>query len=283
LLDADAIAELLTARFGVSMLGEAADEAAGQRVRLRPRDVPRTQGFTVDVLIGWRAIDTEFTPASFGRALLASMELSTPDQRAVFGTFLRAAASDGAAIRFRINDQDADARAPSAWPNGWTSFTLSMQKGPMVIDGANPAGLQSLAVTWAGRIVGAALSLMPLEPVESALVGEAEGGATQVLVTRYERSSINRSACIEIHGALCKACGFDFERRYGVVGRGFIEVHHTQMVARLAPGTVLNPETDLVPVCANCHSMLHRRTPPYTVDELKTIISDAAHREITGN
>lgn len=204
------------------------------------------------------------------------MESSSPDQRAVFGTFLRAAASDGAAVRFRLNDQDADPWNPTTWPNGWNSLSLSMQKSPMAIDGANPAALESLAIIWAGRMLGASLSLMPLEPVEPVPVGEAEGGATQVLVTRYERSSINRAACIEIHGAVCKACGFDFGRFYGELGRGFIEVHHTQMVARLSPGTILNPETDLVPVCPNCHSMLHRRTPPYTVDELRATIQTAA-------
>ena len=31
----------------------------------------------------------------------------------------------------------------------------------------------------------------------------------------------------------------------------------------------LNPETDLVPVCPNCHAMLHTSEPPLSVDELK--------------
>ena len=33
------------------------------------------------------------------------------------------------------------------------------------------------------------------------------------------------------------------------------------------------PKTDLVPVCPNCHSMLHKRKPAYSVQELKNIIS----------
>jgi 5-methylcytosine-specific restriction protein A len=30
---------------------------------------------------------------------------------------------------------------------------------------------------------------------------------------------------------------------------------------------------DLKPVCPNCHAMLHRRTPPYSIEELGIILS----------
>lgn len=35
----------------------------------------------------------------------------------------------------------------------------------------------------------------------------------------------------------------------------------------------INPETDLVPVCANCHRMIHRRKDDVlTIEELKSIV-----------
>lgn len=39
-------------------------------------------------------------------------------------------------------------------------------------------------------------------------------------------------------------------------------------------GTVIwhRQAIDLVPVCPNCHNMLHRKEPPYTVEELQKII-----------
>ena len=37
---------------------------------------------------------------------------------------------------------------------------------------------------------------------------------------------------------------------------------------------LLNIKEDLIPLCPNCHSMVHKRTPPYTVQELKDIISN---------
>ena len=33
----------------------------------------------------------------------------------------------------------------------------------------------------------------------------------------------------------------------------------------------LNPTKDLIPVCPNCHAMLHRKDPPYDVNDLKEL------------
>lgn len=75
---------------------------------------------------------------------------------------------------------------------------------------------------------------------------------------RYERNPKNRKEAIRLHGHSCKICGFDFNKVYGNdLADSYIEVHH---VKRLADGIQLvNPETDLLPVCANCHRMLHRK------------------------
>ena len=66
--------------------------------------------------------------------------------------------------------------------------------------------------------------------------GLPEGGSFRVKVNRYERSHINRANCIEIQGAICKACNFDFERVYGPIGRGFIHVHHVTRFHRSGLG-----------------------------------------------
>ena len=36
----------------------------------------------------------------------------------------------------------------------------------------------------------------------------------------------------------------------------------------------LNVDKDLVPVCPNCHYMLHRKDPPYTIEELKSMLQN---------
>jgi 5-methylcytosine-specific restriction protein A len=278
MLSAVNLAEVLTNRFGVPISGVAADSSDGKRVTFRPIDIPPTQGFAVEVLIGWRTVEAHFLPGTYAAQLLASMGNASDGQRATFGVFVRSAVSDRADVIFRINNQDFDPLQPTTWPSDWRSLVLGMTKGPTVIDGTSPSALDALALTWSSRLLGAVLALMPLEPVETESAGEAEGGAQQVLVTRYERSQINRAACIEIHGTRCKACDVDFGLRYGKIGEGFIEVHHIEPVSGIAPGTIVDPSTDLAPVCPNCHAMLHRRKPPYSIDELRSILQDATAR-----
>ncbi|PGQ44865.1 HNH endonuclease, partial [Bacillus thuringiensis] len=76
---------------------------------------------------------------------------------------------------------------------------------------------------------------------------------------KYERNIKNRKKAIEIHGLNCYACGFNFEEIYGERGKDFIEIHHIKPLSTLEEAIVIDPETDLVPLCANCHRMVHRR------------------------
>ena len=103
-----------------------------------------------------------------------------------------------------------------------------------------------------------------------------EGTARRVLVNRYERDPRAREACIRHHGARCAVCGFDFGERYGDIGQGFIHVHHSRPLSRAGGQYRVNPKRDLVPVCPNCHEMLHRRDPPYDVEQLRARLQPPA-------
>lgn len=119
------------------------------------------------------------------------------------------------------------------------------------------------------------LALMPVEEVaarEASAGGLPEGARTTVLVNRYERSPANRAACLAHHGALCFVCGFDFEAFYGELGAGYCEVHHRVPVSRMGGSYRIHPVKDLVPVCSNCHSMIHRREPPVVPEELRALV-----------
>jgi predicted HNH restriction endonuclease len=101
-----------------------------------------------------------------------------------------------------------------------------------------------------------------------------EGKKIKFYTTKYERSKSNRDAAIKVHGTKCKVCEFDFEKKYGEIGKSFIHVHHINPLHSLEEEIVINPVTDLVPVCPNCHAMIHRRKDRVlTVEELKQCIS----------
>lgn len=60
------------------------------------------------------------------------------------------------------------------------------------------------------------------------------------------------------NGALfCEICGFDFEKIYGELGKGFIECHHILPLSQIKEPSV-NTLSDLICVCSNCHKMIHR-------------------------
>lgn len=92
--------------------------------------------------------------------------------------------------------------------------------------------------------------------------------------TRYERNRINRRKAIEKHGTVCQGCGFDFEKTYGEIGKGYIEVHHVKPLCMETGIVDINPAVDLICVCANCHRIIHKRkNSVLSLKELQEILS----------
>ena len=98
-----------------------------------------------------------------------------------------------------------------------------------------------------------------------------EGAVATVRVNRFERDPAARAACLRVYGTVCRCCGFDFGDRYGLDFDGLIAVHHLDPMALGLRET--DPVRDLVPVCFNCHAVMHRRRPdPYTVNEVRGLL-----------
>jgi 5-methylcytosine-specific restriction enzyme A len=86
-----------------------------------------------------------------------------------------------------------------------------------------------------------------------------EGKRKTVMVNVYERNPIARKKCMEHYGVQCQVCDLDFEKTYGEVGKDFIHVHHIKPLHEIQQDYIVNPIQDLIPVCPNCHAMLHRK------------------------
>lgn len=102
-----------------------------------------------------------------------------------------------------------------------------------------------------------------------------EGSVTTVKVNAYERNQAARRECLNLFGHGCMVCGFDFNKFYGKIGKEFIHVHHKIELSSIGQSYSIDPKSDLVPVCPNCHAMLHKRKPAYSIDELKKIIEES--------
>lgn len=69
----------------------------------------------------------------------------------------------------------------------------------------------------------------------------------------------------------CEICGFDFSEKYGELGTNYIEAHHVIPVSTMSEGEKTKIE-DIVMVCSNCHSMIHRKKPWLNKNELKKLL-----------
>lgn len=100
-----------------------------------------------------------------------------------------------------------------------------------------------------------------------------EGRKKMYYSTRYERNANNRRLAIKYHGCKCMACGFDFEKVYGGIGKGFIEVHHIKPLYSKDEVVEIDPKTDLICLCPNCHRMVHRyKDKVLSLEELKGLL-----------
>lgn len=111
------------------------------------------------------------------------------------------------------------------------------------------------------------------------LQGRTEGREIFRLSRTYERDLRNRIAAIRAHGTTCAACGFNFDAYYGAdYARSYIEIHHLHSLARGGERQV-DPVADLKPLCANCHSMVHRRSGVVlSIEDLRQLIEQARMR-----
>jgi predicted HNH restriction endonuclease len=123
-----------------------------------------------------------------------------------------------------------------------------------------------------GEIIGAAES----NPQDG---DYTEGRRVQVMVERIERDPKARLKCIEHYGTRCRVCQFDFEKFYGLIGKGYIHVHHHRAQLSTTGGKhTVDPIKDLIPLCPNCHAMAHSTKEMLSIEELQKIVSETAQR-----
>lgn len=105
--------------------------------------------------------------------------------------------------------------------------------------------------------------------------GAVEGSVAYRLHKVRERSPSNRAAALLYHGNKCAACSFLFDEVYTQAhAKGFIEVHHVKPLS--AGEQFVDPLQDLVPLCANCHRMVHRRADTWlTITQLRELLEAA--------
>lgn len=210
----------------------------------------------------------EAHPQKHAAAMLTDMANAPEEKRNRFLAYLKLFKEKNAKVAAEVNGRTDDF---SEWPSDWRNMSVRISK----IE-EHDFSFLDMAKEWAVAACGMMLSLLNVEAIERE--GVIEGKKIQVLQTKYERNPINRQICLEKHGCTCKICGFDFENVYGAIGKGFIHVHHIEMISQREGEYIPDPYNDLIPVCPNCHAMLHSSTPPLMPEELIAIIYERKNK-----
>lgn len=134
-------------------------------------------------------------------------------------------------------------------------------------------GKRRLSEFWDSAEVRSTKGIYPDEVDEKKVY--KEGAVKRVTVNAYERNPYARRDSIKKYGAHCYICGFDFEQKYGTQAKGIIHVHHERPLSEIGKEYDVSAVDDLKPVCPNCHAVIHSKTPPYSVEQVKEMIKDA--------
>lgn len=155
-------------------------------------------------------------------------------------------------------------------------FTRTNDKFPFTYEGAvvvkNFEDTTPVKITWQFAVKQYASTDDNTDLVRESEVFY-EGAVHTVKLNKYERNPLARRMCIEHFGCFCQVCSFDFFKQYGELGKDYIHVHHLVPIASIKKEYKLVPEKDLIPVCPNCHSMIHYKNPMLSISELKEILN----------
>lgn len=261
------ICTLILSKLGIHFSGSLSQGL----LSLSPVGFHINEAFVISFNPGWRSAEASFAPGKFAGPTVRSMGEASENAKNLFAAYARGLNDIGVQVSMLVNNTAVSPTTPAEWPPVWSSLTINLKKSAIVFDLNKDPELLPIADMLLVPLTGMVAALIGFEEDEASANGAEDGKAVQYLATKYERKKLNREACIRAHGCTCKACGFDFGRVYGDLGAGYIEVHHIEPLSVSGP-TLINPITDLVPLCSNCHTAVHRVSPPLPVEELRRLI-----------
>jgi 5-methylcytosine-specific restriction enzyme A len=244
----------------------------------RPVDFEKSKGFMVCSTIKWISLTTQLKFDNFSGDLLKSIMLHHKDKVKVFRDTVCSITENGISKNIIAKTSENMINSDIDEIN---LTTLSLYMDSPTID-IGICSIEEYVIGHQIQILALVLLLFDLEEnyseyqemLPAVAEGESEGARIRIEINKYERSRVNRQACLNFHGYSCKICGFNFKKHYGDIGKNFIHVHHIKPVSEIDVGYLVNPITDLIPVCPNCHSIIHLTIPPRSISEMKKIINE---------
>ena len=105
-----------------------------------------------------------------------------------------------------------------------------------------------------------------------------EGEKKHLTVTRKKRNTQAKKKCIEYYKKRdsvlrCQTCGLIYNDKYGKTTTKMI-IHHINPMKDKNGIYAIDPVKDLIPVCSNCHSIIHSKTKPIPIKTVKRMVNN---------
>ena len=273
-MDVQDIKRTLETEYDVPFVIQSTFDGGEPAYIIGPKDTAK-ELFTIKVYFRNKIrLHMDFIPQKYSAGFIESMANQPEENRQRFFEYADLLTNRGAKADIIVNGLPLK---PDAWPDTWWDLKIHVTKMPIVEDGE--LSYSDAAYQWSSLLIGMVLSLTDIVPIEEQLVSEkgySEGDVSRTEVNRFERNPLNRKLCLAAKGYDCTICGMNFEQKYGELGYHFIHVHHIIPVSQMGSGYIVDPLKDLIPVCPNCHAMLHKRMPPFLPDDLRKMLSQSA-------
>ncbi|MEA2602203.1 MAG: 5-methylcytosine-specific restriction enzyme [Acidobacteriota bacterium] len=124
-----------------------------------------------------------------------------------------------------------------------------------------------------GYVRAADSDATPLLDVDIHTPAATEGRRRLVLHLQRERNqTVVRNKKKQAASLDCEVCGFSFTLAYGLAASNYCEVHHLLPLSEVKDSTRTRME-DLAILCANCHRVIHLHNPPYTLEQVRSMLA----------
>ena len=197
-------------------------------------------------------------PEKYGKQFVETINASSSHERKIFTSYWECLGENKLVIK--VNDSKMTKDSFVNDNQVWNSFSLRYSISPYFDENEEK---EFNILNSVSSIIAMILSIS-----KYSIVGYEEGQKEITQDQKYERNPINRKLCLLHKGYKCYVCGFDFEKEFGEIGKSFIEVHHSLPVSQMGEYHVVDILKELYPLCPNCHAMIHKKNPPFTVEEL---------------
>lgn len=258
----------LSRALGIELVDSKAQKQSNYTFALRIKNLPQPYGFEVRVQQSLMSTKAQLFLDSFPRDLLMMCKSAFANRKEEVKSIITAAESLGISTQILVDGRDSyDGFEESPWD------VLEVTLHKKFENYEEAANCLKLTVLMIFSIMIPLITEESENLLEEVSVNyQEEGQKTSIIVNKYERSRVNRAIALEIHGFVCAACGLRMADLYGPIGEGVIHVHHLEPVSNMETPRVLNPATDLIPLCPNCHTVVHRTSPPLSIPKLREAI-----------